>query len=828
MDVAQHCLPWLRAKMTEQEEFLHKLVPTVAGAAQGYTVVARILRDDSEHTGDCVLHAAAVGLVDGSALLQAASHAPPDSIVQAAAVKYAPWSAFVMACGVGCMPVVRALLADTVAWGAPFDAVCHLSLLAACGCGQLPVLRELLALKGAQTPKQQHLSQAFIEACSNGHHDMVCELLALKGARAVDVHACNEEAFVMACAQGQLAVVRTLLALKGQRAVDVHVNNERPYRVACINDRAAVVRELLALKGKRRIDVLAECDGTGFEQACRTGNAAVVRELLGYDAKRVGQDGQFSAALSEACTTGEFAVLEVLLEYEERFSPTLSPETAYTALEGASSKGHTNVVRALLHLIRLRQIDLPQADVERVYLAAYMKGHAEVVQLLLEQMGNADKKADVLSSTIESLLRRKPRDYEMLRVLMEVSEGTSLNCVPVEQVLETAIEDDDSALVVLVGECVELEQYDYDMYGAIHHACEKGCPTVFPLLLHWFGSPDFVSSRQFVALMEVASEAGHDDPRVLRALINHALRMGEQCDFRPFFAEACCRSSVAVVREWLSLTGSRAVDIHANNNRPIVFAFAHKNFEVCSFLLRTSNGFPLNMYMVGLVQGLANVSDEADPYFEGLIETLAESRPRLVRAETPQVQYQVLIHACEAAAAVKQAFGTKYTPADGGTDKYSGKGSDSHDDSESGSDSDGDSDSDSDSDSDQRLPGLSGNTCVLELLVSLAVLPVSGYSYLWVLLGKYARLDELPEDYFGYTAARCAMDRVWRGARIAAVPIDCMLPSPAVQAGLSRHGRRDMLLHRHAFQQSRQAARSAQQQRGHKAARTRTSRRRRS
>ncbi len=555
------------------------------------------------------------GFVDRQALLEATADASSSrrSFVFSDPEPYSPECVFVMACGVGCLPVVRALFDDAELLAKHGRFMGSHGLEVACRFGHVPIVRELLAYEPPDGEKpvlarpapvlaHPEIQKGFWAACEAGYHDIVAELLTLTGRKAIGMAFENDRGvsgFILACEGGHLELVRLLLGVEGEEEVDVHAGDECAFRVACSHGHIALLRELLALTGERRVDVLAGHGsdlGCGFEFACCHGQLGIVRELLAQESDRRPSQSVVQAGFYAACAFDQLAIARELLALEGGQAVNVGADNN-KCFKRACLDGHLSVVRLLLDLSGSRSVDL--GDDWGFLQEAFTAGHTSVVrEVLASDTGNGVKPV-VLQNCIG--IACSQGHAGALPVLMAAATRRDVSTDPKQLMLQ---------------------------------ACKGGHYEVLDALVELFGAPD-VDTHD--SLMWAMAGSERHSTRLLRRLMA-CVPTHPKTDFDELFSDTCGQCTAVFARAWLSLTGPHSIDVHGDTSYPLEAAFRQSNFGVCLMLLRQAN-FPIARLLPELLNGQeylwdAFVDDDSCAY--GMLDVLVSSEPLPVSAHIPQ------------------------------------------------------------------------------------------------------------------------------------------------------------------------------------------------
>jgi ankyrin repeat protein/serine/threonine protein kinase len=255
----------------------------------------------------------------------------------------------------------------------------HTPLLVASFKGHATVVQLLLGARGVITDVASVVGTTPLHAAVRCGWPKVVELLVEKGANVNAKDGQKKTPLLIACALGRAEVVQVLL---GARGVNVECAGDQgvvPLHVAAHEGWGGVV-ELLVAKG-------AKVNAKDFKQrtplllASFRGHANVVQLLLGARGVLINAaDGNGSTSLHVAAECGRSEVVGLLLSKGANVNARTCQKR--TPLFVASMKGHADVVRLLLD-VRGLLLDASNENEATSLHVASESGFAEVVELLV-------------------------------------------------------------------------------------------------------------------------------------------------------------------------------------------------------------------------------------------------------------------------------------------------------------------------------------------------------------------------------------------------------------------------------------------------------------
>lgn len=289
-------------------------------------------------------------------------------------------------------------------------------LMVACMHRQIEVVKVLLKLKASPNVEGYYLENVKKLGHRDEHETIQASLTAL----------------LIASRQGSVDIVKELLLHGAKPNTPSNHTWCTPLMLACENGHIDVVKLLL----EEHADVnqkatihngwYIESDGwTALMKAAYAGHLDIVKLLLQNRAKPNSKNNKNNTVLLLASLRGNAEIVREILAYHGSSQVTSS-------LYKASSKGHTDVVRALLeHDISLRvypEYTAPyyKNEIGKLLLTATENGHIEVVRLLLEVDPNAAKSERDSTLLIEACRKGY---IDIVRLLLENgvdTAGTSL------------------------------------------------------------------------------------------------------------------------------------------------------------------------------------------------------------------------------------------------------------------------------------------------------------------------------------------------------------------------------------------------------------------
>ncbi|KAF2866648.1 ankyrin repeat-containing domain protein, partial [Massariosphaeria phaeospora] len=188
-----------------------------------------------------------------------------------------------------------------------------------------------------------------------------------------------------ACAKGHLTVVKRLIEAGAAIDTDRPLSDgERtPLVEAAGGGYVGIVQELL--NSGANVNVAAPSrESNALQAAAGSGSLKTVRILLDAGAEVNAPAGTWSrTALQMACHKGHSAIVELLLDAGARFEDD-ARESTYPALEQAIKGGHLYIADRLLPEMDIRGVDFRGRPCTRALYAAVDMGYEEVVRQLLE------------------------------------------------------------------------------------------------------------------------------------------------------------------------------------------------------------------------------------------------------------------------------------------------------------------------------------------------------------------------------------------------------------------------------------------------------------
>lgn len=246
-------------------------------------------------------------------------------------------------------------------------------------------------------------------AAEDGKTEMVKFLLE-RGVGVNEISTDGQSPLYAAARNGQVATVKYLI----ERGADTEIGYEewRPLSVSAKNGHVEVVKVLLE-SGRIQIDAATKGGETALYKASRYGHADVVKLLLDAGADTEVGYGEWRS-LSVSAYYGYVGVVKALLE-SGRVQIDATTKDGETALYKASLKGHADVVKLLLDA---------GADPLKGYKGwtslhvAVDEGHVEAAEILLDYGASLDAKLPSSGETPIDIAQRR-NNSKMLALLAD-------------------------------------------------------------------------------------------------------------------------------------------------------------------------------------------------------------------------------------------------------------------------------------------------------------------------------------------------------------------------------------------------------------------------
>ncbi len=214
----------------------------------------------------------------------------------------------------------------------------------------------------------KHAHSDMVKACTTGDTQLLQHCLAYSrvGVRIHGTPLQLQEGLTIACREGQLEVVRLLLGLTfdGQQARDMIAAGEEALRIASSTGHLAVVRELIAADTHHTMNISApdKPKETAVALAAHGGHSDVLAELLKtQDERAAAVLGNLQDALWSACgRRGALKEVQLLLSFalergiDLEHNPRMPDTTAFSLACGSD----VEIVKALLELTGDHAVDV--------------------------------------------------------------------------------------------------------------------------------------------------------------------------------------------------------------------------------------------------------------------------------------------------------------------------------------------------------------------------------------------------------------------------------------------------------------------------------------
>ncbi|VDI65891.1 Hypothetical predicted protein [Mytilus galloprovincialis] len=407
----------------------------------------------------------------------------------------------------------------------------------------------------------------LFSACFEGHYETVKLLLDLNGQtleKCVDTTIKVNEGFSslhIACNNGHTEVVKLLIGV-GMNVNDTGDNGQTSLFAACLSGHYETVKYLLALNGQQlnsRVDTtIKDINGwSALHAACSKGHTEVVKLLIDVDLNVNDKTNRLLTPLLLACYHGHFETVKYLLYsngntldnrvdirikhqkgcghydtvklltalngklLESRENATIKYKYGWSALQGACSKGHTEIVKLLVDFGMNLNFTLGARGTP-LYLACE-NGHYNTVKFLL------DLNRQTLNSRVDTIIKNRNGQSvlhvaclnghtEVVKLLvgvgLNVNDTTHNGCTPLYLACQNGHTDMVKYLLDLNGGIlnsrVDTKFKDEDGMSVLHKACSKGHKEVVKLLIDVGMNVNDISNKGYTPIY-LSCQNGHYD-----------------------------------------------------------------------------------------------------------------------------------------------------------------------------------------------------------------------------------------------------------------------------------------------------------------------------
>ena len=469
--------------------------------------------------------------------------------------------------------------------------------------GNLKVVSELLRLgaQGSMTVVAAGIyGTPLHQAAMKGHEEIVSVLL--DAGCPIDVANVNSDsALHYAAGSGAVEVMVVLV----ERGLDVNRKDDdgqTPLHWASTCGKLEAVRELLRLGAQASMTVVAGKYGTPLHLAAIKGHKEIVSVLLDAGCPIDVVDVEGGSALHYAAEGGTVGVIDVLVK-RSLVDVNRKDNDGWTPLHAASAFGKLEVVRELLRLGANASMTVVAGEYGTPLHQAAMKGHEEIVSVLLD----AGCPIDVANVNSDSALHYAAGSGAVEVMVVLVERGLDVNrkdddgqtplhwastCGKLEAVRELLRLGAQASMTVVAGK-----------YGTpLHLAAIKGHKEIVSVLLD-AGCPIDVVDVEGGSALHYAAEGGTVgviDVLVKRSLVD--VNRKDNDGWTPLHA-ASAFGKLEVVRELLRLGANASMTVVAGEyGTPLHQAALKGHKEIVSVLLDA--GCPIEVVNSDVVSAL--------------------------------------------------------------------------------------------------------------------------------------------------------------------------------------------------------------------------------